>query len=68
MSGNFIRALSLAVPMLCHLGNAAAAPAGNHEFSELTRLAEGALAGVHVNDPIPGFEILILQDGQPIYH
>lgn len=38
------------------------------DFSELTSLAEGALVGVGVDQPVEGFEILVLKDGQPLYH
>lgn len=38
------------------------------DFTELTRLARGAVAGANVQEAVPGFEILLLKDGQPIYH
>lgn len=50
------------------LGIATTAYAQAYDFSEVTRLANGALVGNYVNDPIPGFEILILRNGQSIYH
>ncbi|WP_232536237.1 serine hydrolase [Lacipirellula parvula] len=39
-----------------------------HDFSALTALANGALAGQHVGTPVPGFEIRLLKHGVPIYH
>lgn len=38
------------------------------DFGELTLLAEDALAGIGVDEAIPGFEIRLLKDGAPIYH
>lgn len=38
------------------------------DLSELTALAESALVGQYVEIPVPGFEILVLRDGDPIYH
>ncbi|TWT77344.1 D-alanyl-D-alanine-carboxypeptidase/endopeptidase AmpH precursor [Posidoniimonas polymericola] len=42
--------------------------AHNEGFSKLTQLAEGLLRGDHVRRRVPGFEILLLRDGQPVYH
>jgi len=39
----------------------------SYDLSEITRLAEGALVGEHVDDPIPGFEIHILRNGETVY-
>lgn len=38
------------------------------DFQELTTLAQGALVGVGVDTPVDGFEVLVLQDGVPLYH
>ncbi|MEQ8836965.1 MAG: serine hydrolase domain-containing protein, partial [Lacipirellulaceae bacterium] len=38
------------------------------DLSALTELAEGAILGENVADPVPGFDIRILKDGQPIFH
>lgn len=46
---------------------AAYAPA-QFNFSALTALAQGAVQGVNVETPVPGFEILLRRDGQVIYH
>lgn len=37
-------------------------------FDELTALAKGALEGQNVEEPVPGFEIQLLRDGQVLYH
>ncbi len=37
-------------------------------FDGLTALAQGAVLGQNVQSPVPGFELLLLQHGQPIYH
>lgn len=39
-----------------------------YDFTGLTALANGALAGQNVNTPVPGFEIRLLKHGVPIYH
>jgi CubicO group peptidase (beta-lactamase class C family) len=44
------------------------AQASAQDFSELTSLAEGALVGIGVDQPVEGFEIVVLKDGQPLYH
>ncbi|MDX2131452.1 MAG: serine hydrolase [Planctomycetota bacterium] len=38
-----------------------------YDFSGVTALAEGALAGQNVNVPVPGFELLLMKDGQVVY-
>jgi CubicO group peptidase (beta-lactamase class C family) len=38
------------------------------DFSGVTSLCEGAIAGINVEEPVPGFELLLLKDGQPVYH
>jgi len=40
---------------------------GPCDFGQVTQLAEGAISGVGVQTPVPGFELLILRDGAPIY-
>ncbi len=49
------------------LALSAAGLARSYDFSEITHLAEGALVGEHVDDPIPGFEIHILRNGETVY-
>src|SRR5699024_7363067 len=39
-----------------------------YDFTGLTALANGALAGQNVGSPVPGFEIRLLKHGVPIYH
>lgn len=53
---------TLAPVLYAHQANAA------YDFSELTALANGALAGQNVGSPVPGFEIRLLKHGVPIYH
>lgn len=38
-----------------------------YDFSEVTALAVGALNGVNVTTPVPGFELLLMKDGQQVY-
>jgi CubicO group peptidase (beta-lactamase class C family) len=53
----------------CVLALASPAPAqAAYDFTGLTALANGALAGQNVGTPIPGFEIRLLKHGVPIYH
>lgn len=42
--------------------------ASGFDLSALTQLADDAVAGAGVDQAIPGFEILLLRDGEPIYH
>ena len=44
------------------------ASAETYDFSGLTRLAVGAVLGQNVHDPVPGFEIRLLKDGEVLYH
>lgn len=39
-----------------------------YDFTQLTFLANGALAGQNVDNPVSGFEIRLLKHGVPIYH
>lgn len=45
-----------------------AGPLAAYDFSALTALANGALQGENVDQPVPGFEIRLLQDGQAIFY
>jgi CubicO group peptidase (beta-lactamase class C family) len=38
-----------------------------YDFSNVTGLAEGAVAGQNVGSPVPGFELLLMKDGQTVY-
>jgi CubicO group peptidase (beta-lactamase class C family) len=38
------------------------------DFSEVTRLAAGALVGQNVERPVRGFELMLLKDGRVVYH
>ncbi|MBA4107032.1 MAG: hypothetical protein C0485_14895 [Pirellula sp.] len=51
----------------CVLALASPAQAA-YDFTGLTSLANGALAGQNVVTPVPGFEIRLLKHGVPIYH
>lgn len=48
------------------VGSAVAGP--SYDFSAVTSLANGALAGQNVNTPVPGFDLLFLKDGVVVYH
>lgn len=39
-----------------------------YDFTQVTVLGIGALSGQNVNTPVPGFEILLMKDGQVVYH
>jgi CubicO group peptidase (beta-lactamase class C family) len=39
-----------------------------YDFTSLTELAEGALVGENVGQPVPGFEIRLTKDGELLYH
>ncbi len=58
------RMLALAV-LACTTISAARAAT---DFSALTQLAQGAVAGSHVAQAVPGFELLLWQNGLPLYH
>jgi len=47
---------------------AAADPVPSYDFSAVTTLARGAVAGQNVNTPVPGFDLLLMKDGRVIYH
>ncbi|TWT77909.1 D-alanyl-D-alanine-carboxypeptidase/endopeptidase AmpH precursor [Posidoniimonas polymericola] len=38
------------------------------DFNRLTTLANATLAGIGVDEAVPGFEIQLMQDGQVLYH
>jgi CubicO group peptidase (beta-lactamase class C family) len=38
-----------------------------YNFSEVTRIAAGMLAGTNVPQPVPAFEVLLLRDGEVVY-
>lgn len=59
-----LASLSLAV----FAGSAVAVNEVRYNFSEVTSLAAGALLGQNVPQPVPGFELLLLKDGVPVYH
>ncbi len=40
----------------------------SYDFSAVTALANGALAGQNVNTPVPGFDLLLMKDGVVVYH
>ncbi|MCV2369591.1 serine hydrolase family protein [Roseateles oligotrophus] len=50
----------------CLISNNVAMAAG--QFDTLTGLAQGAVAGTNVGSAVSGFELLVLQGGQSIYH
>jgi CubicO group peptidase (beta-lactamase class C family) len=43
-------------------------PLRAYDFTGLTALANGALTGQNVNQPVPGFEIRLLHHGELLYH
>jgi len=53
----------------CAMISAAAAdPIATYDFSNVTALAQGAVAGQNVNTPVPGFDLLLMKDGRIVYH
>lgn len=60
------RTLTFVATAMVVAGSARVATA--YDFSSLTALAEGALEGAHVAQPVAGFEIRLLQRGVPLYH
>jgi CubicO group peptidase (beta-lactamase class C family) len=38
------------------------------DFSGVTALARGAVLGTNVEDPVPGFEMLLMKNGRVVYH
>lgn len=47
------------------LGQVVANP---YNFAGVTQLAQGALLGVGIDSPVPGFEIRLYQNGRVVYH
>lgn len=41
---------------------------GPYDFSQVTALGEGAVNGVNVQTPVEGFDILLMKDGEVVYH
>jgi CubicO group peptidase (beta-lactamase class C family) len=65
MSARFLaRCLCASLTILCCV----AARARAYDFSGLVALAEGALQGDNVGQPVVGFEIRLLKNGTPILH
>src|SRR5687767_6604233 len=62
-SFRFIGWLAIAATLASHALAQAA-----YDFTGLTALANGALAGQNVDQAVPGFEIRLLKHGVPIYH
>ncbi|TWT46672.1 serine hydrolase domain-containing protein [Botrimarina hoheduenensis] len=64
-----IRGAVYSVLLLAFAAIAFVTPAtAQYDLTRLTQLARGALVGVGVDTPVTGFELLVLQHGQPIYH
>lgn len=40
----------------------------HYDFSQVTALGEGAIVGVNVGTPVEGFDLLIMKDGEVVYH
>jgi hypothetical protein len=53
--------------LLAGLPGGGAMAAEAFELGEITRLAQGAVLGEKVSEPVPGFEIRFLHEGRPIY-
>jgi CubicO group peptidase (beta-lactamase class C family) len=62
-ASRIVGAASIPVMGLCF----AATAQGPCDFSEVTQLANDAVAGIGVETPVPGFELLLLRDGTPVY-
>lgn len=61
---------SVAVLALTCLALSARASAGGvtYDFAPVTALAQGATQGQGVSTPVQGFELLLMKDGQVVYH
>lgn len=61
---------SILAPCVAALVVAATIASGgpSYDFSAVTALANGALAGQNVNTPVPGFDLLLMKDGVVVYH
>lgn len=62
------KAFRVSVCAACGLFSVAAFAGPSYDFSAVTALANGALAGQNVNTPIPGFDLLLMKDGIVVYH
>ncbi len=60
---NFLLHLTATCAICCNFATLSA-----YDLSALTALAEGALEGENVGQPVAGFEIRLLQQGELIYH
>lgn len=47
--------------------SAACAQPVPYDFSQVTELAQGAITGQYTETPVPGFELLLMKDGQIVY-
>ncbi len=61
-----VRCAAIAISSLA--GLAQAQPEQCYDFSAVTTLAQGALIGINVAEPVEGFDLLILHRGLPVYH
>ena len=50
------------------LGAAAGAACAQCDFSSVAALAQGAVDGQNVQTPVTGFELLLLRNGEPVFH
>jgi CubicO group peptidase (beta-lactamase class C family) len=66
-SAKTVRASALLISALA-LSILPAAPLHAYDFTNLTALANGALTGQNVGQPVPGFEIRLLHHGELLYH
>lgn len=41
---------------------------GGFNFTGVTQVANGMINGTNVQTPVPGFELLLMRDGQVVYH
>jgi CubicO group peptidase (beta-lactamase class C family) len=60
-----LRLAAVAAPVSITLYSALAQP---FDFSAVTALANGALIGDNVAEPVPGFDLLLMKDGVVVYH
>lgn len=49
------------------LGGTAAAATVPYDFTQVTTLAAGAVDGVGVDTPVPGFDLLLMKDGRVVF-
>jgi CubicO group peptidase (beta-lactamase class C family) len=60
--------LCSALALFSLAGLAHAQPENCYDFSAITTLAQGAINGLNVPEPVEGFDLLILHRGLPVYH